>query len=67
MGFFSSDQSEQPAPVIDACDACILLDNDYTPKLVQYCRICDAWLCAPCAHSPWRRAQAAAKRMFLGR
>lgn len=66
MGFFGNNQPEPP-PVIDACDACILLDNNYTPKLVQYCRLCDAWLCDVCRNSPWRRAQAAAKRMFLGR
>lgn len=53
-----------PTPVVASCDACRLIDRDDSPKLVQYCKICNAWLCDSCRASPWRRAKAAVRRLI---
>jgi hypothetical protein len=50
------------APVVRHCDVCVLLDGDKTPKPVQYCRLCDAFMCDPCRKNKWRRAGAAVAR-----
>lgn len=49
-----------------ACDVCLLLDNDSTPKDCKYCRICKAWLCAEDFKSLTRRTQAFLKRELNG-
>lgn len=51
---------------IGPCDACRLIDGDFSPKHVQYCKVCDAYLCDRCRPNPWRRAKAAVLRK-LGR
>lgn len=48
--------------MIGTCDACLLLDGDYTAKIVSWCGACKAWLCDRCYWNPFRRAQAAYAR-----
>lgn len=60
MGYVTN--QTQPTPDVGQCDACALIDHDTSPKLVQFCKLCNAWLCDTCRASPWRRAKAAAKR-----
>lgn len=44
-----------------ACDVCISLDEDHSPKHdVTYCRGCNKWFCRRCKYSP-RRLRAFAK------
>lgn len=52
--------------VMGKCGCCTRIDNDHRLKPVQFCRICNEWLCVPCSKSPWRRARAAAMKA-LGR
>jgi len=40
------------------CDVCLILDGNRSPKEVQYCKLCDKWMCEPCRKSPFRRALA---------
>jgi hypothetical protein len=61
MGYFNN--APAPPPSVGECDACVLVDNDYTPKVVEYCSICNAWLCGECRKSPWKRAKAALRRL----
>jgi hypothetical protein len=41
------------------CEACWRLDADASDKTIAYCGFCDAWLCADCRASWWRRVRAA--------
>lgn len=50
---------QQRADVRTACKCCELLDSDSAIKRVWWCNVCAAYLCAPCAEDPVRRAQAA--------
>lgn len=44
------------------CDACVLLDDDATPKPVRWCATCEASLCERCERDYWRRMRAALLR-----
>jgi hypothetical protein len=50
------------APVVRHCDVCVLLDGNATPQPVQYCKLCDAFMCASCRKNYWRRLGAAIAR-----
>ena len=63
MGYVSSNE-RSGAEQSGACDAHVLLEGDYSPRRVRWCGFCAAWLCDLCWGSPWRRAQAAAKRLM---
>jgi len=41
------------------CDVCRLLDGDYSVKLCDFCRRCEAWICKACQRNPARRIKAA--------
>ena len=45
--------------VVTTCRVCELIDNDLTPKPVDYCDFCKAYICEPCWTNPIRRAEAA--------
>lgn len=44
------------------CDVCVLVDGDYSPKPVQWCQECQAWICAQCWPNLFRRSQAMVRR-----
>lgn len=52
----ASSTSVRTAP----CEVCAKLDGDLSPKLVEYCPTCKAWICARCQRDWTRRLQAAA-------
>jgi hypothetical protein len=49
-------------PQFRMCDVCRLVDYDTTPKLCNYCGLCDAYICEGCAGNWPRRIKAAFKR-----
>ena len=40
------------------CEVCRLIDNDLSVKVCQFCRTCNAWICAACWNNLARRARA---------
>ena len=46
------------------CDVCHLLDGSNRIVKCIWCRVCQAWICAPCKKDWMRRAQAAEKKML---
>jgi rubredoxin len=49
-----------------ACDVCVLVYNDSTPKWVEWCQVCHAWLCRRCRSDPVARVKAALIRAWKG-
>lgn len=47
---------------LQICACCKILDNDETLKECFFCKVCQAWLCLPCSHSPARRIGAALEK-----
>lgn len=41
------------------CAVCEAVDQDSSPKLVRYCRICKVSMCEDCRVNYWKRMQAA--------
>jgi hypothetical protein len=44
---------------VGICDVCRLVKNDTSTKPVQYCHVCDAWICDVCRVDWVARAKAA--------
>jgi hypothetical protein len=44
---------------VGICDVCRLVKNDTSTKLVQYCHVCNAWICDVCRVDWVARAKAA--------
>jgi hypothetical protein len=44
---------------VGICDVCRLVKNDTAPKPVQYCHVCNAWICDVCRVDWVARAKAA--------
>ena len=44
-----------------ACDVCVILYKDKTPKAVEWCSACGKWKCAQCRGNLTRSAIAIAK------
>jgi hypothetical protein len=44
---------------IGICDVCRLVRNDTSTKPVQYCHVCNAWICDVCRVDWVARAKAA--------
>lgn len=40
--------------------------NDSAPRLVNYCSVCDAWMCSDCANNMALRAYAALRKKLFG-
>jgi len=46
------------------CSVCLGLDGDSTIKEVEYCDLCDAWICTKCTPRWLGRGWLATKKMF---
>jgi hypothetical protein len=44
---------------VGICEVHRRLDGDTTPRWVEWCGACQAWICATCWSDWWRRARAA--------
>jgi hypothetical protein len=45
--------------VSTSCDVCRLVRGDTSAKLVEFCKLCNAWLCDRCRQQPLERIKAA--------
>lgn len=52
--------------MLGRCDCCWLVDRDGSAKPVQFCGLCQAWLCELCRGNAVRRANAAWLRLRQG-
>lgn len=48
---------------VGTCDVHALVDGDNSDKIVEYCAVCDAWMCEPCKDDVPKRALAWVKRL----
>jgi hypothetical protein len=51
---------------LGVCEVCYLLDGDTTVKQVEYCSLCDAWMCEQCRNNYLRRMKAMIVRRMVG-
>ena len=58
---------DTPKSKVGVCDVCRIVDGDLSPKEVQYCDFCKAWICKRCESNIPKRALAAAMQKILGR
>ena len=52
-----------PGDITGICDVHRLLYGDHSARLVRFCGLCQAWLCAQCRRAPVKRIQAAIKQL----
>ena len=55
-----------PHSQLGVCDVHRLVNKDYETREVQYCGLCDAWMCDECWHNYPKRALAASIKMVKG-
>ena len=54
----TANSSTEGTTAYRACDVNALLEGDTRPKVVSWCGLCQAWICADCRRDWVRRMQA---------
>lgn len=49
--------------MVGVCDCCRIIEGDQSLKKVEYCSLCQAWLCYMCRIDFLRRALAASLKL----
>ena len=52
---------------ISICDVCFLLDMDGSKKIVEFCSVCNSFICDRCRNDWERRAKAALEKIRRSR
>jgi hypothetical protein len=64
MGYVNANSGSTSGEQTGVCDVHALLEHDTRPRPVQWCALCEAWLCDQCRGDLKRRARAMLKRKF---